>query len=57
MIIIKILWIIFLSVFLLLLTAITTIGGLWVLRVAIAWWLEIDYVEKIKERFDKWLNS
>lgn len=28
------------------------VGELWVLRVAIDWWLNIDYVEEIK----KWLT-
>lgn len=28
-------------------------GCLWVLRVVIDWWLDIDYVEKIKE----WLKK
>ena len=29
------------------------IGGAWVLRIAIDWWLGVDYVEKIKE----WINK
>ena len=28
---------------------IVDIGFLWVLRVAIDWWLDVDYVEKAKE--------
>ena len=29
------------------------VGGLWILRMVIDWWLDIDYVEKIKEWIDK----
>lgn len=27
------------------------VGSLWVLRVAICWWLDIDYVEKLRNFF------
>ena len=29
------------------------VGCLWLLRVALDWWLDIDYVKKIKE----WVNE
>ena len=29
------------------------VGVLWVLRVAVDWWLDIDYVKKIKE----WISN
>lgn len=32
---------------------ITLIFCLWLLRIAIDWWLDIDYVEKLK----KWVNK
>lgn len=45
MIIIRILWIMILAVISMAVLA----GALWVLRVAVDWWLDIDYVKKIKE--------
>lgn len=32
---------------------IVDVGCLWVLRVAIDWWLDIDYVERIKQWMKK----
>lgn len=37
-----------LSILLLTIFEIVTIGSLWVLRVAINWWLDVDYVEVLK---------
>ena len=47
------------TLFLILLIAflVVLIGGLWVLRVAIFWWLEIDYVESIKRRLKHAKNN
>ena len=38
-----------LSVIWVLVIQIVIIGELWVLRVAIDWWLDIDYVKRIEE--------
>lgn len=43
----------FMAVILVLLFEIAIVLMLWVLRVAIDWWLDIDYVEKINE----WLKN
>ena len=38
-------------IFLLIMFLIVITGGLWVLRVMVYWWLDIDYVQKIKEEW------
>lgn len=42
-----------LSVLLLTVFEIVTIGSLWVLRVAIDWWLDVDYVTVLK----RWIKK
>ena len=42
-----------LSLILVTIMQIFLVGCLWVLRVAIDWWLDVDYVEVIK----KWMNQ
>ena len=49
MIVIRIIW---LAIFAVLSLAILA-GCLWLLRVAIDWWLDIDYIKKIKEWKDE----
>lgn len=51
--VIKFLWDMMLIILLLTCNMIVIVGSLWVLRVAIDWWLNIDYVEWIK----KWLEK
>lgn len=46
-----------LSVVWLLIIQIFIIGELWVLRVAIEWWLDIDYVRKIEEWLKKKISQ
>lgn len=36
----------------LVISLVVLVGFLWVLRVALDWWLDIDYVKKIKEWID-----
>lgn len=43
----------FMAVIICLVFEIVIVGLLWVLRIAIDWWLDIDYVEKIK----KWIKK
>ena len=38
-----------LSVVWMLIIQIVIIGELWVLRVAIEWWLDVDYVKKVEQ--------
>ena len=46
-----------LSVVWLLIIQIFIIGELWVLRVAIEWWLDIDYARKIEEWLKKKISQ
>lgn len=46
-----------LSVVWMLIIQIVIIGELWVLRVAIEWWLDIDYVRKIEEWLKKKISQ
>lgn len=53
MALIKLLWDMLLIVLLLTSLLLVCIGSLWVLRVAIDWWLNVDYVEVIK----RWIHD
>lgn len=53
MAVIKFLFTGIMSFILLIAYLIVVIGGLWVLRVAIDWWLDIDYVKKLKTWVEK----
>jgi hypothetical protein len=49
MIILKAIWLLIFTV----LSLMILFGCLWLLRVAIEWWLDVDYVKKIKEWIDQ----
>lgn len=49
MIAVRFLWNTLMIITLLIALLIVIIGGLWVLRIAVFWWLEIDYVEEAKK--------
>lgn len=50
MIIVRFLWYALLIILLLTCLSIVVIGSLWVLRVAVYWWLDTDYVEWLKKK-------
>lgn len=55
-IIIEFLFSLLVGILLITMLLITVIGSLWVLRVAVDWWLEIDYVKETKRRIEEWKN-
>lgn len=48
MALVNLLWQLLLITILFICLSMVIVGGLWVLRVAIRWWLDVDYVEELK---------
>ena len=53
MIVVRFLWYTLCIIFLFACMLIVIVGTLWVLRVSVYWWLEVDYVEKIKQKCEE----
>ena len=47
--IVRFLWYTLLCILLFCILLIVIVGTLWVLRVAVFWWFDVDYVEEVKK--------